>query len=286
VIFRPVDRILEVRLGERIVAAKSIGPDEFLPDACPSAGRCLPFALVIECLAQAGGHLVSVSSGFRHKSVLGGIQSSRPGRPALVGGCLELVAEVEARSDDAMLFRLRAACEGDEVAAADGVLAPLLDCTTLEDPAVTRARYDWLRRSAKSDEGAFDAILDLDWAPYDAVEEMVVGERARASKLVRMPDPLFDNHFPRFPVVPGVLAMHSLICLSEELLAAEEPTRNWQLEAIHATKFHKYIRPHDRMVLETRILDATQTEMQLSAAVTVDGKHAVALRRLVYRARE
>ncbi len=285
-IFRPVDRILDVRLGERIVAVKDIGPDEFLPDGHPGTGRYLPFPLVIECLAQAGGHLVSASSDFSHKSILGGIQSFRPGYPAAVGSRLELLAEVESRSDDAMLLRLRATCEGREVAAADGVLTPLLDCTMLEDPAVARARFDWLCGPAARAEDHFDAVFDLRWIPYDAVEDMVAGERAQACKVVRMPDPLFINHFPRFPVVPGVLAMHSLICLSEELLAAQGQAHRWQLEAIYAAKFHKYIRPHDRMVLETRVVQAAETEMQLSAAVTVEGRQAVVLRRLVFRVQE
>ncbi len=281
-VFNLVDRVLELQPGKRIVARKEVSAVDLLVSGSARADRHLPFPLVVECLAQAGGFLIAASSGFRQRAVLGGIQAVTPGRPAAVGDQLQLVAEVESRSEEAMLFRLQATCDGDEVARVDGVLVMLVDAATLEDPAETRARYDKLCRAESFVEAHAGEEVLVDWVPYDEVGEMAPGERATAHKLIPMPYGLFDIHFARFPVVPGALVLHSLVSLGQELLAAGPSAHAWRLERMRVVKFQQYIRPQERMALEVRVLQGGAEEVQLAASASVEGRPAVILRRLVF----
>ena len=48
------------------------------------------------------------------------------------------------------------------------------------------------------------------WGLVDEIEELVEGERASGWRTYPGSLPLFEDHFPGFPVVPGVLLMETL----------------------------------------------------------------------------
>jgi 3-hydroxyacyl-[acyl-carrier-protein] dehydratase len=67
--FTLLDRIVELEVGQRITATKSLSlAEEYLADHFPSA-PVMPGVLMLEALVQAGAWLVRVSEDFAHSMV-------------------------------------------------------------------------------------------------------------------------------------------------------------------------------------------------------------------------
>ena len=84
------DRFLEMELGKRALAIKSVSlADEYFPEHYPRTA-IMPATLVVECLAQVGGWLHIASNGFSIRTVLGLIEGvtilrqTRPGDQLLL----------------------------------------------------------------------------------------------------------------------------------------------------------------------------------------------------------
>jgi 3-hydroxyacyl-[acyl-carrier-protein] dehydratase len=89
---------------------------------------------------------------------------------------------------------------------------------------------------------------------------------------------IFDSHFPRFPVLPGVLLLDSMAQLAA--LALGFSTGQWRLTRAEAVRFRHFVRPGDQTELAVRVLDTTTTTGDCDARVTVDGRLVATARRL------
>jgi 3-hydroxyacyl-[acyl-carrier-protein] dehydratase len=114
----------------------------------------------------------------------------------------------------------------------------------------------------------------------DRVLEVEPGRRARALRNVPNTLTLLDSHFPRFPVLPGVLILDSLA----ELGALAAGGGDWRPAGVERAQFRRYVRPGDQMELSVEVTGRAGAEITLSAKVHVDGKLAAAVR--VLRLRE
>ena len=56
------------------------------------------------------------------------------------------------------------------------------------------------------------------WLLVDGIDTLVVGERAAGHKTWSGDEVFFEDHFPSFPVVPGVLVMEALAQLAGKLI--------------------------------------------------------------------
>ena len=115
------------------------------------------------------------------------------------------------------------------------------------------------------------------WLLVDKIDTLEIGERASGRKTWSENETFFEDHFPSFPVVPGVLLMEALAQLSGKLIGYTVRKRrgDWPfpiLSMMNGVKFRKFVRPGQEVILETKI-DLLREEM---AGVTVrarcDGK--------------
>jgi 3-hydroxyacyl-[acyl-carrier-protein] dehydratase len=116
------------------------------------------------------------------------------------------------------------------------------------------------------------------WTTLDRIVRLDDGE-AEAIRNVPNTLAILDSHFPRFPVMPGVLILGSLGTLCAELL--EQSTgRRWRLAGADRVGFRHFVQPGDQMVLTVKLKDAGDAEATLSGEVAVDGKVVTRARRL------
>ena len=114
----------------------------------------------------------------------------------------------------------------------------------------------------------------------DCILELKPGSGARALRNVPNTLAIFDSHFPRFPVLPGVLILGSLGALAG-LLLAEETGRPWRLAAAERVGFRHFVQPGDQMELTVQLKDRSEAEATLSGEVKVDGKVVTRARKLL-----
>ena len=108
------------------------------------------------------------------------------------------------------------------------------------------------------------------WLLVDAIDELVVQEHVRGRKTYHPEEEFFQDHFPGFPVVPGVLIMESLAQLAGKLIGYSvlQTRGDWPfpiLSMMNNVKFRKFIPPGTEISLEAD-LSSLRDEM---AAVKV-----------------
>jgi len=108
------------------------------------------------------------------------------------------------------------------------------------------------------------------WTPLDRIVR-VTDDEAEAIRNVPNTLAIFDSHFPRFHVLPGVLILGSLGTLCGELLE-RRTGRAWRLAGAERVGFRHFVQPGDELVLTVKLKDLAEAEATLTGEVTVDGK--------------
>ena len=112
------------------------------------------------------------------------------------------------------------------------------------------------------------------WRWVDAIDELVPNQSARGR--VCFPDdlPFFADHFPGFPVVPGVILLEAMAQLSGKLIGytVRKERGDWPfpiLSMASGVKFRRFVRPGEPVGLETRFgeLRDESAVMQVRARV-------------------
>ena len=117
------------------------------------------------------------------------------------------------------------------------------------------------------------------WTTLDRIVNVDPGKSAVALRNVPNTLSIFDSHFPRFPVTPGVLILGSLGTLAAHLLE-EETGKKWELAGADRVGFRHFVQPGDQMELSVQLKERTDEEAVLSGEVKVDGKVVTKARKL------
>ena len=90
----------------------------------------------------------------------------------------------------------------------------------------------------------------------DTIEEIEYGVRAVAKKCVSFNEPFFAGHFPKEPVMPGVLNLEALAQTGAVAILGKEENhgKTAYFAAVNAAKFRKKVVPGDVLRLETEII--------------------------------
>jgi 3-hydroxyacyl-[acyl-carrier-protein] dehydratase len=88
----------------------------------------------------------------------------------------------------------------------------------------------------------------------DKIVELVPGKSMVAEKTLPSTETLFTDHFPGFPVVPGVLLTEMMAQAAGKCLDAEKSGRgNAMLGKIVSATFRKWVKPDETAVIHARI---------------------------------
>jgi 3-hydroxyacyl-[acyl-carrier-protein] dehydratase len=116
------------------------------------------------------------------------------------------------------------------------------------------------------------------WTTLDRIVQ-VTDDEAQAIRNVPNTLAIFDSHFPRFHVLPGVLILGSLGTLCAELLE-RRTGRRWRLAGADRVGFRHFVQPGDQMVLTVKLRDLGESEATLSGEASVDGNVVTRARKL------
>jgi len=88
----------------------------------------------------------------------------------------------------------------------------------------------------------------------DEISELDPGKRVRAIKRVAFDEDYFSDHFPGFPVVPGVLLTEMMGQAAAKCLLAEDPNRGRPMLAqIKSASFRDWVRPGQTVTLVAEV---------------------------------
>jgi 3-hydroxyacyl-[acyl-carrier-protein] dehydratase len=90
---------------------------------------------------------------------------------------------------------------------------------------------------------------------------------------------IFDSHFPRFHVLPGILILGSMGNLAAALLE-QETGKRWRLAGAGQVGFRHFVQPGDRMEITVTLKEQGDDSATLSGDVKVEGKLVTRARRL------
>ena len=117
------------------------------------------------------------------------------------------------------------------------------------------------------------------WTTIDRVLSVDAGKAATAIRNVPNTLAIFDSHFPRFPVLPGVLMLGSLGALAAHLLE-QDTARKWRLAGAGNVGFRHFVQPGDQMLITVQLKERTDEGATLSGDVKVDDKLVIRARQL------
>jgi 3-hydroxyacyl-[acyl-carrier-protein] dehydratase len=109
----------------------------------------------------------------------------------------------------------------------------------------------------------------------DRVTDVIPGERIRGHKNVSFNEPWFQGHFPKHPIMPGVLVIEALAQIGGILAYATEPfdeeTNLLYFLGIDKAKFRRPVVPGDRLDLEVTIMQHRTNVWKLRGEASVEG---------------
>ena len=126
----------------------------------------------------------------------------------------------------------------------------------------------------------------------DVVLEHRPGQRAVAVRQVPQTLDVFRTHFPRFPVLPGVLILDDLIAVARLALAGQADANRvdgaggqvrWELASARRIRWRRFVEPGDSMEMTVDVLRQDVATAHCRGVVTVDGTLVTTVQELILR---
>jgi 3-hydroxyacyl-[acyl-carrier-protein] dehydratase len=110
------------------------------------------------------------------------------------------------------------------------------------------------------------------WLLIDKILECEPGVSAVGVKTFPRSDEIFMDHFPGFPIVPGVLQIEMIAQMIGRCAAIATPGILAVLGNIKGAKFYRNVTPGDRCVIKVRINKITKSYILAEGEIEVDGQ--------------
>ena len=114
----------------------------------------------------------------------------------------------------------------------------------------------------------------------DRIVEVTEGKNLRAFKNLTMGEEYLADHFPTFPVMPGVLMLHALVEAGAWLLRLSEDYRHSVIVLREArnVKYENFMEPGKRMQVAVELTERTPARATLKGKADVEGQTTVSAR--------
>ena len=119
----------------------------------------------------------------------------------------------------------------------------------------------------------------------DRIDELEPGNRLAAVKSLTMAEEYLGDHFPGFPVMPGVLMLEAMTQASAWLVRASEDFCHSfvVLKEARNVKYGQFVEPGQTLSVTAEIVEQTERETTLKVRGSVDGRTTVGARLVLER---
>ena len=119
----------------------------------------------------------------------------------------------------------------------------------------------------------------------DYIDRLTPGVEISAVKNLSMAEEYLADHFPGFPVMPGVLMLEAMTQAGAWLVRASEDFAHSMvvLKEAKNVKYGQFVEPGQTLCVAAEIVGQTDRQTQLKARGTVDGRNTVSGRLVLER---
>jgi len=106
---------------------------------------------------------------------------------------------------------------------------------------------------------------------------MVPGKMLTSVKTLALSEEYLKDHFPRFPVMPGVLMLESVFQAAMYLVRIDEDFAHSMvvLEEAKNVKFQGFVQPGDRLILKVQVKSRDENSFRFRVDGEIEGRTAV-----------
>jgi 3-hydroxyacyl-[acyl-carrier-protein] dehydratase len=114
----------------------------------------------------------------------------------------------------------------------------------------------------------------------DRITELHPGAKITAVKLLRAEEDYLQDHFPRFPVMPGVLMLEAMFQAGAWLVRSSENFRHAAvlLKEAKNVKYSGFVTPGEELVVTAELMKQDEASATLKTQGTIGGVVAVSAR--------
>jgi 3-hydroxyacyl-[acyl-carrier-protein] dehydratase len=94
------------------------------------------------------------------------------------------------------------------------------------------------------------------------------GKSATGTKVVTMSEDFLADHFPRFPVMPGVLQLEAISQVASAFVSSDFKMKG-TLAELGTIKFKDFVKPGDQMIIEVSLQSSDSEGLTFKATVKV-----------------
>ncbi|MFW6171496.1 MAG: 3-hydroxyacyl-ACP dehydratase FabZ family protein [Planctomycetota bacterium] len=119
----------------------------------------------------------------------------------------------------------------------------------------------------------------------DRITELSEHEHIVAVKVLSLSEEYLQDHFPRFPVMPGVMILEAMYQASAWLIRKSEDFSHTMvvLREVRNAKFSAFVKPGQGLVIRAAVTKQTGTTTTLKAEARVEGEMIVTARLVLDR---
>ncbi|MFC1591988.1 3-hydroxyacyl-ACP dehydratase FabZ family protein [Thermodesulfobacteriota bacterium] len=289
--FLMVDRICALEKGKHARGIKNISlNDTFLEEQFPDVPVYSPIVLC-EAAAQLVSWIIVQARDFTVKPVITIVDSYDCHGLAMPGDQLEILGEVESFSEESALAHGSILLNGKPIVEMKHCVCYLYPLDELDPPEVMRTQFQNLYRegappAAAAPADRLECLRERIHLPprcrVDRVLASESSEHLQAVKNVTATADYFNHHFPRKPILPGVLILDALIgtggLLADRLLQERgQPNKKAVLQHCDKIKFRAFIQPGDQLIIDARVAEFSDAKSTVKIKASLNGKNAAML---------
>jgi len=286
-----VDRICELEKGRRVRAVKNISwQGDFLEEIFPGLPVFSP-VIAAEAAAQALSWLIVEAKDFSVKPLITVLDSYTCSRHMQPGDQIEMEGEVESFQPESALAHASILLNKKPAVHITHGVCYLYPLHELQDPESARRQFQNLTENQVPLPAAAQVKTGLPYSagtapavkPWvDRVIEYEAGKKLVGIRNVTGTEDYFNDHFPRRPLLPGVIIMASLTSAAQLLLgpvlaASGLDHKKAVLRQARKIKFRKFVQPGDQLLLEVTLENFSPQASSIRARALIADKAVATL---------